>query len=127
MNNEQMLNKEVNVKTNDDIKMYPSYDGDEDGAWAIWFIEPVTEKGKAALDQLVKEEMATVDNGTYNINWHDFDAGLYFLADESIKLSGVYDDHKFDKIHLFSNGTGMSEYGIPYGEYREILDAFYKK
>ena len=112
---------------NDDIKMYPSYDGDKDGAWATWFIEPATEKGKAALDQLVKEEMATVDNGTYNINGSDFDAGLYFLADEGIKLSGVYDDHKFNKIHLFSDGAGMSEYGIPYGEYDEILDAFNRK
>jgi len=111
----------------DDIKIYPDYDGDGDKVWANWFIKPITEKGKAALNQLVKKEMATVDDGTYNINWGDFDAGLYFLADEGIKLSGVYDDYKFDKIELFSDGAGMSEYGVPYGEYDIILDAFNRK
>jgi len=111
----------------DDIKIYPDYDGDGDKVWANWFIKPITEKGKAALNQLVKKEMATVNDGTYNINWGDFDAGLYFLADEGIKLSGVYDDYKFDKIELFSDGAGMSEYGVPYGEYDIILDAFNRK
>jgi hypothetical protein len=115
---------------NDDIKIEPQYDGDGDDVYVDFFITPLTDKGKAALDQLVKDDMAKVyrSGSCYLINNSDLDSGLFYLAEQGVKLSGVYESWNDGKIETFADGAGMSDYGVAYGGGYDLLrDAFYKK
>ena len=113
----------------DDIRIEPQYDGDGDDVYVDFWITPITDKAKSALNHLVKKNMAKVNNsGNYLINNSDFDSGRYYLGDEGIEASGVYESHNEGKFETFAEGAGMSEYGVAYGGGYDILrEVFYRK
>jgi hypothetical protein len=112
----------------DDIRIEPQYDGDGDDVYVDFWITPITDKAKLALNHLVKEKMAKVNkSGDYLINNSDFDSGIYYLGDQGIKVSGIYESHNEGKFETFANGAGMSDYGVAYSGYDILRETFYRK
>ena len=113
----------------DDIKIRPQTDyADDSGASFDLFITPITTKGKIALENLVKENLAIFHgDNEYHINDHVLDEGTWYLNEQGIKVSGVYEEYNNGTFESFADGAGQGPYGYDYYGYSTLKDNLYRK
>lgn len=113
----------------DDIRIRPQTDyADDSGVSFDLFITPITSKGKIALDNLVKEDLAKIHgDNEYHINDHNLDEGTYVLKEQGIKVSGVYEEYNNGTFESFADGAGQGPYGVDYYGYDRLKDNLYRK